>query len=317
MLNALTVDVEDYYHVSAFESVIPFKDWDRYDSRVERNTYRILNLLDRYETKATFFVLGWVAERHPELVRVIHDRGHEVASHGYAHRRIYTQTPAQFRNETRCAKRILEDATGQAVIGYRAASYSITAKSLWALDILREEGFLYDSSVSPILHDRYGIPGANRFGHLLGGQGGRPLIELPPSTLRLLGLNIPVAGGGYLRLFPYGFTRWAIRRLIACEDQPAVVYLHPWELDPGQPQIRACALSRFRHYFNIAKVEERLTRLLQEFRFAPISKVLRQRGLLGKDGSAIAATGVARMDPGCPARPPHARTRSPLLVTEG
>jgi polysaccharide deacetylase family protein (PEP-CTERM system associated) len=286
MLNALTIDVEDYYHVANFASVIRFEDWHRYDSRVERNTLRILDLLDAYGTKATFFVLGWVAERQPQLIRTIHQRGHEVASHGYTHRLVYTQTPAQFREETRYAKRLLEDTTGQAILGYRAASYSITARSLWALDVLAEEGFRYDSSISPIVHDRYGIPGANRFGHVLIGPAGAPLIELPPSTLRVGGVNIPMAGGGYFRLFPYRLTRWSIKRLLVREHQPAVVYLHPWELDTGQPRIQASALSRFRHYVNIAKVEARLTRLLREFCFAPVRDVLRQRGLWRDDAPA-------------------------------
>jgi len=227
MLNALTIDVEDYYHVSAFESVIPHRDWERFESRVERNTHRILDLLDQHKTKATFFVLGWVAERQPELIRAISELGHEVASHGYAHQRIDTQSPDQFREETRRSKRIIEDAIGEPIIGYRAASYSITAKTIWALDILREEGFLYDSSIFPVRHDLYGIPGYNRTCHLLNGHGGSGMVEFPLSTLRLAGINIPIAGGGYLRFFPYGFTRWAITQLNQREDQPAVVYFHP------------------------------------------------------------------------------------------
>lgn len=284
MLNALTVDVEDYYHVSAFESVVRFEDWDRYDSRVEHNTHRILNLLDESETTATFFVLGWIAERQPKLVQAIYDRGHEVASHGYAHQRVYTQTPGQFREETRRSKRILEDIIGRTVIGYRAASYSITAKSLWAVDILREEGFRYDSSIFPIRHDRYGIPGSQRFCHVLNGPGESRLVEFPASTLRLARVNIPIAGGGYLRLLPYAFTRWSIRQLNEHEHQPALVYVHPWEIDPEQPRIRANAASRFRHYLNLNRVEERLTCLLGDFRFGSMVQVLRERGLM-VDGS--------------------------------
>jgi len=213
MLNALTIDVEDYYQVSAFESVVPLADWERYESRVEKNTHRILDLLDAHTTTATFFVLGWVAERHPGLIRTLVARGHEVASHGYAHRRVYTQTPAQFRTETRRSKCLLEDTLGHPIRGYRAASYSITMHSLWALEVLREEGFVYDSSIFPIRHDLYGIPSHPRFCHMIPGQSDAPLVEFPLSTLRLGGTNFPIAGGGYLRLFPYAYTRWGIRYL--------------------------------------------------------------------------------------------------------
>jgi polysaccharide deacetylase family protein (PEP-CTERM system associated) len=280
MLNALSIDVEDYYHVSGFESVVRFEEWDRYESRVEGNTYRILDLLDEYRTKATFFVLGWVAERQPQLIRALDSRGHEVASHGYAHRRIYTQTPEQFREETRRSKQTIEDAIGHSIIGYRAASYSITAQSLWALEILREEGFAYDSSIFPIRHDRYGIPNYQRFCHVLDGSRAGELIEFPLSTLRLAGVNIPIAGGGYLRLFPYAFIRWALKRVNRREQQPALVYLHPWEIDPEQPLIRADRLSQFRQYVGLAKTERKLIRLLQDFTFGTMAAVLRDRGLL-------------------------------------
>ena len=281
MLNALTIDVEDYYHVSAFEAVVPFADWERYESRVERNTHRILDLLDAYATEATFFVLGWLLERYPGLIRTIVTRGHEVASHGYAHRRVYTQTPAQFRTETRRSKCLLEDTLGQPIRGYRAASYSITRHSLWALDVLREEGFVYDSSIFPIRHDLYGIPSHPRFCHMIPGQSDSPLVEFPLSTLRLGGTNFPIAGGGYLRLFPYAYTRWGIRYLNRREGQPAIVYLHPWELDPEQPRLPAGKLSRFRHYTNLHRMEERFVRLLQDFSFGTVSEVLQARGLLG------------------------------------
>jgi len=279
MLNALTIDVEDYYHVSGFESSIRFEDWDRYESRVERNTQRLLDLLDTYRTKATFFILGWVAERHPHLVRTIQARGHELASHGYAHRRIYTQTPEEFRQETRHAIRILEDASGQRIFGYRAASYSITRASLWALDILQEEGFTYDSSIFPIHHDRYGIPGYQRFCPVVAGHGGNRLLEFPISTLRLAGSTLPIAGGGYFRFFPYAFIHWAITHINAREHQPALVYFHPWEIDPGQPRIQASALSRFRHYVNLEKTEQRLVHLLRDFTFGTVLAVLKDRGL--------------------------------------
>jgi polysaccharide deacetylase family protein (PEP-CTERM system associated) len=286
MLNALTIDVEDYYHVSAFEPVISMTDWDRYESRVEKNTHRILNLLDAHTTKATFFVLGWVAERYPGLVRTLVARGHEVASHGYAHQRVYTQTPEQFRTETRRSKRLLEDILGQPIRGYRAASYSITVQSLWALDVLRDEGFAYDSSIFPIRHDLYGIPRYPRFCHMLPGPREAPLVEFPLSTLRVGGINVPTAGGGYLRLFPYAYTRWCIRYLNQREGQPAVVYLHPWEVDPAQPRLAAGTRSRWRHYTNLHRMEERLVRLLQDFSFGTMAEVLQARGLLGAEHHA-------------------------------
>jgi len=273
MLNALTIDVEDYYQVSAFESVVRFEDWDQYESRVERNTYRILDILDEHKTKATFFVLGWVAERQPKLVKAIHERGHEVASHGYAHQRVYHQTPDQFRQETRRSKQILEDAICQPIIGYRAASYSITEKSLWALDILLEEGFLYDSSIFPVRHDLYGIPHHHRFFHLIKRDGRGILGEFPLSTFRMFGLNVPVAGGGYLRLFPYVVTRLAIKSLNVRKKQLAVVYLHPWEIDPGQPRLPGGIRSRFRHYVNLKETERTFQKLLHDFRFDTLKSI--------------------------------------------
>ena len=278
MLNALTIDVEDYYQVSAFESAIKFDDWPQFESRVEQNTRRFLDILAVHQTKATFFILAWIAERQPQLVREIVASGHELASHGYAHRRIYTQSPAQFQYETRMSKRILEDITGQRILGYRAASYSITAESLWALDILQDEGFMYDSSIFPIRHDLYGIPDYHRFCHLYTMPRGQSLVEFPISTLRVGRTNFPIGGGGYFRLFPYFVTRWGIKHLNHAEEQPAVVYLHPWEIDPAQPRIRASLLSRFRHYNNLDKTAPRLARLLQDFQFAPLADVLQNQG---------------------------------------
>jgi polysaccharide deacetylase family protein (PEP-CTERM system associated) len=266
MINALTIDVEDYYHVSAFESVVRREDWDGYESRVERNTYRILDILDMYNTKATFFVLGWIAERQAAIVREIARRGHEVASHGYTHQRIYTQTPEQFREETRRSKSVLEEIINQSIIGYRAASYSITSKSLWALDILVEEGFLYDSSIFPIWHDLYGIPNAQRSFHAIQNRSGL-IYEYPLSTLRIGKVNIPIGGGGYLRLFPYPLTKWGISRLNKCESQPAIIYLHPWEVDPEQPRLHGKLFSRLRHYSNLHKTEPILQSLLNDFQF--------------------------------------------------
>lgn len=280
MLNALTIDVEDYYHVSAFESVVRYEDWDRYESRVERNTYHILDILDMYKTKATFFVLGWVAERHPELLREIDRRGHETGCHGYSHKLIYDQTESKFREETKRAKACLEDVIQKPVLSYRAASFSITSKSLWALNILAEEGFRYDSSIFPIQHDRYGIPGFQRFPHRLVLNGHPTLVEFPPTTFHWGPFILPTAGGGYLRLLPLRFVLWAIRQIHEQEKEPVMIYLHPWELDPGQPRLYGSWVSRFRHYVNLHKTEGKLITLLDAFRFAPMREVLMGQGLL-------------------------------------
>jgi polysaccharide deacetylase family protein (PEP-CTERM system associated) len=273
MLNALTIDVEDYYQVSAFEEVIRLEDWDQYESRVEKNTQHVLALLDEKHVKATFFILGWVAERYPQLVRRIVEAQHEVACHGYTHRRVYTLTPEEFRREIRQAKQTIEDAAGVPVLGYRAPSYSITTRSFWALTILAEEGFKYDSSIFPIRHDLYGIPNHQRFSHVLNSEGSFPIAEFPPSTARLGGVNLPVAGGGYFRLFPYAVTRYAIYCLNHKEKQPAIVYFHPWEIDPEQPRIAASLKSRLRHYTNLDRMETKLRRLLSHFAFAPMREV--------------------------------------------
>ena len=273
MRNALTIDVEDYYHVSAFEKVVRLEDWEQYESRVEKNTDRVLAMLDDMHVKATFFILGWVAQRHPQLVRRIVSAQHEVACHGYTHRRIHMLTPEEFRHEIRQAKGVIEDAGGVPVLGYRAPSYSVTTRTLWALNILAEEGFKYDSSIFPVRHDLYGIPGYERFAHVLYGQGTQPIVELPLSTARMLGINIPVAGGGYLRLLPYALTHLGIRRINHKEQQPAIIYFHPWEIDPEQPRIQAGWKSRFRHYTNLSRMEAKLRKLLSSFAFAPIREV--------------------------------------------
>jgi polysaccharide deacetylase family protein (PEP-CTERM system associated) len=278
MINALTIDVEEYFQVSAFESVIKTDDWEHFESRVEKNTLHILDILDTYHTKATFFVLAWIAERQPQLVREIVARGHEVGSHGYTHRRVYTQDTCQFQRETRMSKYMLEDITGHPILGYRAASYSITRDSLWALDVLKQEGFVYDSSIFPIHHDLYGIPGYQRFCHIHITPQGQSLVEFPISTVRIGKTNFPIGGGGYFRLFPYFVTRWGISRLNNTERQPAVVYLHPWEIDPSQPRIRAGRKSRFRHYLNLDRTVPRLSRLLKDFQFGPMVDVLRSQG---------------------------------------
>jgi polysaccharide deacetylase family protein (PEP-CTERM system associated) len=274
MRNALTVDVEDYFQVDAFARQIDPATWDRIPLRVERNTQRLLDLFAEKGVQATFFVLGWVAERCPGLVRTIAERGHEVACHGYSHQLIYGQTPAVFRDETMRAKACLEDQAQRPVLGYRAASYSITQRSLWALDVLAELDFAYDSSIFPIRHDRYGIPGSPRWPYRLTTPNGGSLLEFPPSTFSLLGYRLPVAGGGYFRLYPYELTRFALARLNWVEGQPFIFYLHPWEIDPEQPRIRAGWLSTFRHYTNLHRCEARLRQLLRDFRFTTVREVL-------------------------------------------
>lgn len=269
MLNALTIDVEEHFQVHAFERLIGRDAWERYPSRVVPNTRRIVRLLAERQVRATFFVLGWVAERHPELVREIAAAGHEIGTHGYWHELIYRQTPAEFAEDLRRSLAAIERAApGVRLLGYRAPAFSITRKSLWALDVLRECGLRYDSSIFPLAaHDRYGIGDADRFASQL-----RPgLWELPASTVRVAGRNLPVAGGGYFRLYPLWLTRQAIRRINA-EGQHAVIYLHPWEFDPEQPRVPgAPALARFRHYVNIGKTERRLGALLGEFAFGSMS----------------------------------------------
>jgi len=279
MINALTVDVEDYFHVAAFADNIDTAQWDSYELRVEQNTLSLLDLFDRYNTKVTFFTLGWVAERVPDLVREIAARGHEVACHGYSHQLIYKQDQQTFYDETRRARDILEDITNRKVSGYRAASYSITRQSLWALDVLAELGFEYDSSIVPVHHDLYGIPDMPRSPHILTSPKGHELIEFPPSTLSLPGMNLPVAGGGYFRLYPYWFTRAALKRVNSHDNLPFIFYLHPWEVDPQQPRISARWFSRFRHYNNLDKCYPRLERLLQDFDFTTARDVLADQQL--------------------------------------
>jgi polysaccharide deacetylase family protein (PEP-CTERM system associated) len=273
VVNAMTVDVEDYFQVSAFDAVVPRSRWDQLESRVSANTDRLLALFAAYDLTATFFVLGWIADRFPEIVARIASRGHEIASHGYGHELIYTQTPAAFREDVRRAKALLEDASGRAVDGYRAPSFSITKQSLWALDVLIEEGYRYDASIFPIRHDRYGIPSSPRHPYVVVRESGS-LVECPGSTARVGPLNLPIAGGGYFRLLPYAWTRWGIARLNRHEGRPAIFYVHPWEVDPGQPRLQAPWLSRFRHYRHLDETETRLRRLLQDFRFGPLRDVV-------------------------------------------
>ena len=278
ILNALTVDVEDYFQVSAFAKSVNQKDWDKYPLRVENNTQRLMDLFDDAQVKATFFVLGWVAEKNRSLVSEIAERGHEVACHGYSHQLIYNQTPEVFREETIRSKSLLEDIVQAPVRGYRAASYSITRDSLWALDILAEAGFDYDSSIFPVRHDRYGIPGAKEVPHILQTPQGHSLVEFPLSTAKIFNYKLPVAGGGYFRLYPYILTRTGLRQ-VNSRQQPFIFYLHPWEIDPGQPKIEASWFSRFRHYNNLDKCESRLQRLMKDFQFGTAWQVLDSLGL--------------------------------------
>ena len=271
--NAMTIDVEDYFHVSVFDGVIPRSDWVRLESRVCANTSRLLDIFAEHGVRGTFFVLGWVAERYPDLVRRISGAGHEIASHGYGHRLVYDQTPSAFRDDVARAKGLLEDASGSRVDGYRAPSYSIVPRSLWALDILIETGYTYDSSIFPIRHDRYGIPVSGRHAYVVERPAGR-LVEAPASTTRLGGMNLPIAGGGYFRLLPYGWTRWGLARLNASEARPGIFYLHPWEIDPGQPRLSCGLLSRVRHYRNLHQTEARLRQLLVDFSWGPMRAVL-------------------------------------------
>ena len=283
-VNALTVDVEDWYHVAAFADRIDPEGWDRFAPRVDRNTRRLLEIFAAQGVKATFFVLGWVAERQRDLIRDIDRAGHEVACHGWSHQLVYGQERQTFRAETRRSKALLEDLTGKPVPGYRAASYSITAASLWALDELAEAGFRYDSSIFPVRHDRYGIPDGERWPHTLTTPSGAQLVEFPLSTARLAGVNLPVAGGGYFRIYPYGLTRAGLQS-VNREGGPFIFYMHPWEIDPQQPRMQASLRSRFRHYTGLAGCEAKLQRLLRDFRFDTCRSVLEARGLLAAEAA--------------------------------
>jgi polysaccharide deacetylase family protein (PEP-CTERM system associated) len=271
--NVLTIDVEDYFHVAALAKSIRPEDWDTISPRVSTNIYQLLDLFDEKDVKATHFVLGWVAERFPDLIREIDSRGHEIASHGYSHQLVYTQSRDQFEKETRDSKNLLEDIIGRPVNGYRAASYSITRKSLWALDVLAELGFKYDSSIFPITHDRYGITGSPEFPHVLETPAKHRLVEYPLSTYRFLGQTIPIAGGGYFRLYPYWLSRFFFRS-INKSSAPFVFYFHPWEIDPEQPRVEASLFSKFRHYNNLDKTQRRLTSLFVDFNFTTMYEKL-------------------------------------------
>jgi polysaccharide deacetylase family protein (PEP-CTERM system associated) len=268
----MTIDVEDYYQVSAFSPVVPHHTWDRFESRVERNVDRILEMLHEHGVHATFFMLGWVAQRHPRIVRRIVEGHHELASHGYAHLRVTDQSPAAFGDDVRTAKKILEDAGGVEVKGYRAPSFSIGARNLWALDVLSEAGFRYSSSIYPIAHDHYGMPEAPRFAFRAGVAG--RLLEVPATTVRIGERNWPASGGGYFRLLPYRISRWCIRRVNEKDRRPCVFYFHPWEIDPGQPRMAGIGLkTKVRHYLNLSRTESRIRHLLRDFQWGRMDRI--------------------------------------------
>jgi polysaccharide deacetylase family protein (PEP-CTERM system associated) len=271
-VHVMTVDVEDYFHVSAFAGTVSPDQWPALDTRVVGSTSRLIDLFAEHGVRATFFVLGWVADRHPELVRRIADNGHELASHSYWHRLVYDLTPEEFRDDLRRARDVIESAAGVRIRGFRAPSYSIVERSLWALDVLVEEGYAYDASIFPVRHDVYGIPDAPRAPHFIDREAGR-LLELPGVAARIGPLPVPV-GGGYFRLLPYAVTRWAIARYTATAQQPAIFYLHPWEIDPDQPRLQAPLKSRLRHYNQLAQTETRLRRLLRDFAWDSIAATL-------------------------------------------
>jgi polysaccharide deacetylase family protein (PEP-CTERM system associated) len=268
--NALTIDVEDYFQVSAFAPYIRRDEWETRECRVERNVHRILDMLSGHGAKATFFTLGWIAERYPQLVRRIVAEGHELASHGYGHERASDQSEPDFLADIQRAKQILEDLGGVAVQGYRAPSFSIGTRNLWAFDCLQAAGYQYSSSIYPIQHDHYGMPDAPRFAHAV--RDG--LLEIPVTTLRMLQRNLPSSGGGYFRLLPYGLSRWMLRRVNAQDREAAIFYFHPWEIDPEQPRVAGIdARARFRHYVNIDRMEARLDRLMGDFKWGRMDEI--------------------------------------------
>ena len=271
--NALTIDVEDYFQVSAFAPHIPRSEWPIRECRVERNVASILAMLDDHDTKATFFTLGWIAERYPGVVREIVANGHELASHGYGHERASDQTPDSFYADINVAKLLLEDLSGCEVKGYRAPSFSIGERNLWAFECLERAGYHYSSSIYPIQHDHYGMPSAPRHPHPIGN-----LLEIPATTLRFFNRNWPASGGGYFRLMPYGLSRWMIERINRVDNMPAVFYFHPWEVDIEQPRIPGIsAKTRFRHYLNIHRMESRLRRLLADFSWTRMDRLFLDR----------------------------------------
>ncbi len=272
VVNAMSVDVEDYFQASVFDRLVSRESWPERESRVVANTHRLLEFFERRQVRATFFILGWVAERFPELAREIAKGGHEIASHGFHHQLVYSLTPDQFREDVRRAKATIEAATGSAVRGYRAPSFSIVRSSLWALDVLIEEGYSYDASIFPIHHDRYGIPDAPRHAHVIQRKAGS-IVEVPGSTVRAGGTNLPIAGGGYFRLLPYACTKWGMARVNAVDGVPVVFFIHPWEVDPDQPRLPVSRLARWRHYSNLDDTLKRLDQLVSDFAFDTVARV--------------------------------------------
>jgi len=267
----MSVDVEDYFQVSAFEGVIDRKDWDILEHRVEKNTLSILDLFKRYKIKSTFFMLGWVAERYPNLIRRIIDEGHELASHGYNHTRVTQQSPDEFFKDIIKTKKLLEDMSGVEVKGYRAASYSIGKNNLWAIDKLSEAGYQYSSSIYPVKHDLYGMPGSPRFAYV---HKSSPLLEIPISTIQHFGRSFPCGGGGFFRLYPYFYSKWTINSINKKFKQPVIFYFHPWEIDVNQPKVsNLSAKSKLRHYLNLDKMETRLVNLFSDFKWDRIDNI--------------------------------------------
>jgi polysaccharide deacetylase family protein (PEP-CTERM system associated) len=298
-VNAFSIDVEDYFHVEALAPSIPRSEWSKMEYRCEASMQKLLELMAEHGVRGTMFVLGWVAERSPHLVREIVRAGHEVACHGFSHRLVYKQEREEFFQETNRAKKLLEDLTGKPVLGYRAASFSIIEQSMWALDCLIDLGFAYDSSVFPMRHDRYGMPDAELAPYKMTAPSGRSIVEFPMSVATIGNLRIPVSGGGYFRILPYAVTRAGLRQINRARQQPFMFYLHPWEVDPGQPRIKASWFSQFRHYTNIARCESRLRQLMTDFRFATARQVLAAEGLIPAQlGSVVVPLGrPAMVDP--------------------
>jgi polysaccharide deacetylase family protein (PEP-CTERM system associated) len=274
IVDGLSVDLEDYFHVEAFAETVPPSRWPLFNSRTRRNTGLTLELLARHGHRATFFILGWVAEREPGLVREVAAAGHELACHSHLHRPLYRLTPREFRDDLRRSRDAIENASGTKIFGFRAPTFSITRESLWALEVLAEENFEYDSSIFPVRHDFYGIPEAPRWIHLKQLPSGRSIWEIPPSTVRIGRTNVPFGGGGYLRHLPMVFSRWAIKTVHGCDRQPVIVYFHPWELDPDQPRLTGSWKSRLRHYRGLRKTAERLDEILSRGQFQPLADLI-------------------------------------------
>ena len=271
IVNAMTVDVEDYFQVSAFEDTVTPEDWKSFPQRVESNVDWILNTFDTHGVKATFFTLGWIAERYPSMVKRIVSAGHELASHGWSHVRVVNQCPKSFRDDVNRTKQVLEDLSAGPVYGYRAASYSINESNLWAHDVLADAGYTYSSSIAPIKRDLYGIPDAPRFRYSV--SDGR-LAEIPITTIPIAGRNLNCGGGGWFRLFPYSFSRWSLNRVNEAEKQPGLFYFHPWEIDPDQPRVDGISRkAKFRHYLNLDQMQHRLCKLLVDFKWSRMDEV--------------------------------------------